>query len=269
MTAPATTSPLLYQPVLFKFFSFSALQTNAGGGCIGKPGPGCFNDSCAYFPENPVTGKGGMGLILTDKFALPTAKNPSQFGPVSRIVLSCTLPENFQELSGLAKGSTGLATMGRYNYSLYRLNQPGLLCPWIFALACPVSSNASGIALFNSAGPYNFLPKSTLLNCSLTVHTISGTRGFDTHTVYWDKSPDYYIGLTSFRALTDAFVKESDDALNLTLVKSVAAIQPLLMQQIRSRTRMGPAVPSIDLVLVTKKSSGESMIEFNGEDQQK
>ncbi|KAL0458092.1 UNVERIFIED_CONTAM: putative aspartic proteinase GIP2 [Sesamum latifolium] len=210
------------------------LQANAGAGCNGKPGPGCSNDTCAYFPENPVTGKGGMGLILSDKFALPTAKNPAQFGPVSQI----------------------------------------------------------GIALFNSAGPYNFSPKIDASKLLTYTPLISGPRGSDTEIFYWLKSPDYYIGLTSFRvngkvvllnqtllaidenglggtklstskpytvlqssifkALTDAFVKESD-ALNLTRVKPVAPFSMCYAADKIPRTRVGPAVPTIDLVLGNKK----------------
>ncbi|KAL0391043.1 UNVERIFIED_CONTAM: putative aspartic proteinase GIP2 [Sesamum calycinum] len=269
--------------------SVMALQSNAGAGCVGKPGPGCSDDTCAYFPENPVTGKGGMGLILTDKFALPTAKNPAQLGPVSQIVLSCTFPNKYSRIyRGLARGSTGLATLGRFNYSLSAQISRGSSDPWIFALCLPSSSNASGIALFNSAGPYNFSPKIDASELLTYTPLISGPRGSDTQIFYWYKSPDYYIGLTSFRvndkvvllnqtllaidenglggtklstskpytvlqssifkALTDAFVKESD-ALNFTRVNPVAPFTVCYAADKISRTRVGPAVPAIDLVL--------------------
>ncbi|KAK4441687.1 putative aspartic proteinase GIP1 [Sesamum alatum] len=282
-----------YQPVLFNSSLCLDLDTSAGGGCNGKPGPGCSNDTCAYFPENPVTGKGGMGLILTDKFALPTAKNPAQFGPVSQIVLSCTFPDKFStNYRGLAKGSTCLATLGRFNYSLSAQISWGSSAPWIFALCLPSSSNATGIALFNSAGPYNFSPK--IDASKLLIHTplILGPRGSDTQIFYWYKSPDYYIGLTSFRvngkvvllnqtlldidekghggtklstskpytvlqssifkSLTDAFVKEST-AVNLTLVKPLAPFSLCYGAAKIPSTRVGPAVPAIDLVLGNNK----------------
>ncbi|KAL0458086.1 UNVERIFIED_CONTAM: putative aspartic proteinase GIP2 [Sesamum latifolium] len=300
-----------YQPVLFNSSLCTELHTNSGGGCYGKPGPGCSNDTCSYFPENPVTGKGGIGLLLTNKFALPTAKSPAQFGPVSHIVLSCTYPDKFSKnYRGLAKGSTGLAMMGRFNYSLSAQISRGSSAPWIFALCLPSSSNASGVALFNSAGPYNFSPKIEVSKLLTYTPLISGPEGSDTQIFYWYKSPDYYIGPTSFRVnrkvvvlnqtllaidenglggtklstsepytvlqssifkvLTDAFVKESD-ALNLTRVKPVAPFSLCYAAYKIPRTRIGPVVPAIDLVLGNKKvlwriQGSNSMMRIKNED---
>ncbi|KAK4441686.1 putative aspartic proteinase GIP1 [Sesamum alatum] len=300
-----------YQPVIYNSSLCLDLDTNAYGNCFNKPGPGCSNDTCTYFPENPVTGKGGLGEILTDKFALPTAKNPAQLGPVSQIVLSCTFPNKYSKIyRGLARGSTGLATLGRFNYSLSAQISRGSSAPWIFALCLPSSSNATGIALFNSAGPYNFSPK--IDGSKLLTYTplILGPRGSDTKIFYWYKSPDYYIGLTSFRvngkvvllnqtllaideigfggtklstskpytvlqssifkALTDAFVKEST-ALNLTLVKPVAPFSLCYAADKVPSTRVGPAVPAIDLVLGSDKVfwriyGSNSMVRIKNED---
>ncbi|KAG8370715.1 hypothetical protein BUALT_Bualt13G0012100 [Buddleja alternifolia] len=104
----------------------------------------------------------------------------------------------------------------------------------------------------------------------------------------WYKSPDYYIGLTSFKvngksvplnrtllaidengfggtrlstskpysvlqssifeALRDAFMKESG-ALNLTLIKPVEPFEVCYGAERITSTTMGPRVPTIDLVL--------------------
>ncbi|KAL0458100.1 UNVERIFIED_CONTAM: putative aspartic proteinase GIP2 [Sesamum latifolium] len=271
-----------YQPVIYNSSLCLDLDTKAYGNCFNKPGPGCSNDTCTFFPENPVTGKGGLGEILTDRFALPTAKNPAQLGPVSQIVLSCTFPNKYSKIyRGLARGSTGLATLGRFNYSLSAQISRGSAAPWIFALCLPSSSNASGVALFNSAGPYNFSPKIHASELLTYTPLISGPRGPDTKIFYWYKSPDYYIGLTSFRvndkvvlsepdAFSHAFAKESD-ALNLTRVNPVAPFSVCYAADKISRTRVGPAVPSIDLVLGNDKVlwkiyGSNSMVRMKNED---
>ncbi|KAL0391031.1 UNVERIFIED_CONTAM: putative aspartic proteinase GIP2 [Sesamum calycinum] len=263
-----------YHPVLFNSSLCTELQTNFGGGCMGKSGPGCSNDTCAYFPENPVTGKGGMGLILTDKFTLPTAKNPSEFGPASQIVLSCTFPDKFSKnYRGLARGSTGLATLGRYNYSLSAQISRGSSAPWIFALCLPSSSNASGIALFNSAGPYNFSPNIDASELLTYTPLILGPRGSDTKILYWYKSPDYYIGLTSFRVndkvvllnQTLLAIDENglggqnleSDALNLTRVNPVAPFSVCYAADKIRSTRVGPAVPAIGIQLITSATTDQ------------
>ncbi|KAI3460867.1 hypothetical protein Pfo_017530 [Paulownia fortunei] len=282
-----------YQPVIYNSSLCLELDTHVYANCFDKPGPGCSNDTCAFFPENPVTWKGGMARLLTDKFALPTAKNPVQLGPVSQIVLSCTYPNKYSKIyRGLAKGSAGLASLGRFNYSLSAQISRGSSSPWIFAICLPSSSTAPGIALFNSAGPYKFSPQIDVSKLLIYTPLILGPQGADTKVSYWYKSPDYYIGLTSFRvngkdvplnqtllaideighggtkistskpytvlqssifkALTDAFVKESD-GLNLTLVKPVEPFSVCYEADEISSTRVGPAVPAIDLVLESNK----------------
>ncbi|PIN03064.1 Aspartyl protease [Handroanthus impetiginosus] len=275
-----------YQPVIYNSSLCINLDTKVYGNCFDKPGPGCSNDTCSYFPENPVTRKGGMGELLTDKFSLTVAKNPAQLGPVSEIVLSCTTPNKYSRIyRGLAKGSTGLASLGRFNYSLSAQISRGSSSLWIFTLCLPSLSNASGIVLFNS-------PKIDVSNSLIYTPLILGPRGADTQSFYWYKSPDYYIGLTSFKvngklvllnqtllaidelglggtkistskpytvlqssiftALADAFVKESGK-LNFTLVNPVEPFSVCYAAEKIPITRVGPAFPAIDLVLQGKE----------------
>ncbi|KAL3626104.1 hypothetical protein CASFOL_029653 [Castilleja foliolosa] len=281
-----------YQPLIYNTSLCIDLKTGAYGNCFEKPGPGCSNDTCSNFPENPVTWKGGMGSILTDKFTLPIAKNPIQLGPVSQIVLSCTLPNKYSKIyKDLAKGSTGLASLGRFNYSLSAQISKGSGSPWIFALCLPGSSNSTGIALFNSAGPYGFNPGVDISKSLIYTPLILGPRGADTKIYYWLNSPDYYVGLTSFRvggkvvplnrtlleiddngrggtklstskpytvlqssvykALIGAFVEgsKSYDGLNYTLAKPVEPFGVCYAADKVQVTRVGPAVPAVDLVL--------------------
>lgn len=280
-----------YQPVIYNSSLCLDLDTKAYGNCFQIPSPGCSNDTCSFFPENPVTRKIATGLLLTDKFALPVAQKQFQLGKVSEIVLSCTAPNEYSRIyRGLAKGSTGLASLGRFNYSLSaqisRASSP--TSPWIFSLCLPSSSKAPGIALFNSPGPYEFSPGIDLSRSLTYTPLILGSRAADTQIFYWYKSPDYYIGLTSFKvneravslnhtllaidengrggtklsssapysvlqtsifnALKDAFVKESV-GYNLTEVKPVAPFGLCYAADKIQNTNLGPAVPTIDLVL--------------------
>ncbi|KAI3449616.1 hypothetical protein Pfo_006281 [Paulownia fortunei] len=281
-----------YQPV----YSNSTLCTDLNPGvfsnCFKPQGPGCFNDSCGFFPENPVTRKIATGELLMDKFALPATTKPGP-GPVSELVFSCTDPTKFSRIyRGLAKGSAGLAALGRFNYSLPAQVSRAFSSPQIFAVCLPGSSKAPGVALFNSPGPYYFSPRTDISKSLIYTQLILGPRGADTQIYYWYKSPDYYIGLTSikvdervvplnqtllaidengrggtkistatpytvlqtsiFKALVDAFVKESA-VLNLTLIAPVKPFSVCYAADKIPSNRLGPSVPTIDLVLQNKK----------------
>lgn len=276
-----------YAPVIYNSSLCLDLDTKAWGNCFNKPGPGCSNDTCSDFPQNPVTLKGGMSNIITDKFALPTINNSARLGPTMQIALSCTFPNQYSKIyRGLARGSTGLASLGRFNYSLSAQISRGSFSPWIFAVCLPSSSNSTGIALFNG-GPYNFSPKIEVSKLLSYTPLILGPKGADTDTTYWYKSPEYYVGLSSFRvngrvvrlnqtllaiddlglggtkissskpysvlqssiykALVDAFVKESA-SLNLAASTAVEPFSVCFEADKVPTTRVGPAVPVIDLV---------------------
>ncbi|KAL0437497.1 UNVERIFIED_CONTAM: putative aspartic proteinase GIP2 [Sesamum radiatum] len=240
------------------------------------------------FLRTRLPGKAAWARSLLTDSPCPPPRIRLSSGLSLRSYFLALYPTNIPGSIEVLPGSTGLATLSRFNYSLSAQISRGSSAPWIFALCLPSSSNASGLALFNSAGPYNFSPKIDVSELLTYTPLISGPRGSDTKIFYWYKSPDYYIGLTSFRvndkvvllnqtllaidenglggtklstskpytvlqssifkALTDAFVKESD-ALNLTRVKPVAPFSVCYAADKISSTRVGPAVPSIDLVL--------------------
>ncbi|XP_057780541.1 probable aspartic proteinase GIP1 [Salvia miltiorrhiza] len=282
-----------YAPVIYNSSLCIDLHTNVYGNCFDKPRPGCANDTCFDFPQNPVTLKGGMGSIITDKFTLPSINTNTNTSPL-QIVLSCTFPNKYSKIyRGLAKGSAGLASLGRFNYSLSALIARGSNSPWIFALCLPNSSNSTGIALFNSAGPYNFSPRIDVSKLLSYTPLILAAKGAETDTMYWYKSPEYYVGLYSFRvggkvvnlnqtllalddlgrggakisssrpysvlqssiykALVDAFVKESA-SLNLTTSAPVGPFSVCFEADKVPTTSVGPVVPAIDLVFPRSKN---------------
>ncbi|KAK4407118.1 putative isomerase [Sesamum angolense] len=90
-----------YQPI----YGNSTLCTDLNPGILLLPTalPVCFNDSCGFFPENPVTWKIATEELLMDKFALPQIRIPGP-GPVSELMFSCTDPTKFSRIyRGLAK----------------------------------------------------------------------------------------------------------------------------------------------------------------------
>ncbi|KAI3449615.1 hypothetical protein Pfo_006280 [Paulownia fortunei] len=274
-----------YQPVYGNSTFCSDIIPGVISNCFEPQAPGCFNDSCSFLPENPVTRKIATGEFLIDKFALPTTTKPGP-GPVSDLVFSCTDPNKFSRIyRGLAKGSSGLAALGRFKHSLPAQVSRAFSSPQIFAVCLPGSSNAPGVALFNSPGPYYFSPGIDISKSLLYTQLILGPVGVDTKIYYYYKSPEYYLGLTSikcvgdaltinesgrggiklstatpytvlqtsiYKSLVDAFVKESA-VLNLTLIAPVEPFSVCYAADKIPSTRLGPSVPTIDLVLQNKK----------------
>jgi hypothetical protein len=50
----------------------ASLHSLACSNCYNAPAPACANDTCALFPENPVTRKSTIANAIIDSLALPT-----------------------------------------------------------------------------------------------------------------------------------------------------------------------------------------------------
>ncbi|KAL8192054.1 hypothetical protein R6Q57_028175 [Mikania cordata] len=94
-----------------------SLGSIACSNCFRPSGPGCHNNSCDLFPENPVIRNAILAQALVDSLALSITdgRNPGQIGMVPNFVLSCS---DDSLLLGLPEGVSGLAGLGRSNYSL-------------------------------------------------------------------------------------------------------------------------------------------------------
>ncbi|KAK4441690.1 putative aspartic proteinase GIP2 [Sesamum alatum] len=283
---------LSYRPIIENTTLCNEMIPQVIGYCYEPARPGCANSSCGFYPENPVTRESSLGDLIQDKFALPLPRKQGQPGPVSELVLTCVNTTIFSKLlRGLARGSVGLASLGRYNHSLPAQLSKSFSSPQVFAICLPSSSKDPGLVWFNSPGPY-FLSPGVDLSKSLTyTPLITAPRGSDTEIYYYYPSPEYYIGLTSikvnersitlnktllaidgeglggvkissskpyselqtsiFQALTDAFVKEAG-RLNLSLIQP--AVKPFkVCYTVEGSGAGGPAVPTIDLVLQSEK----------------
>lgn len=192
-------------------------------------------------------------------------------------------------LQGLAKGVSGLAGLGRSNISLPAQLSVVLSEPYVFALCLSGSRKAAGVALFNSRGPYYFSsPEIDLASTLIYTPLILNPIGSTIITYYLHPSDEYFIGVTSvkvngndvqlnktlltidengfggtkistvvpytvletsiYKAFTDAFIKESA-ALNLTVTTAVKPFSVCYAAREVMSTRVGPAVPTVDLVM--------------------
>ncbi|KAK4408056.1 putative aspartic proteinase GIP1 [Sesamum angolense] len=213
-----------YRPVHAKTALCKEMIPRAIGYCYEPAHPGCANNSCGFFPENPVTRESSAGDLIQDKFALllPGAGKRGQPGPISKLLLSCVSSTIFSKLlRGLAGGSVGLASLGRYNHSLPAQLSTSFSSPQIFSICLPSSSKDPGIDELGRGGV-----------------KISSSK------------PYSELETSVFRALTDAFVKEAG-GLNLSLIQP--AVEPFkVCYAVDEKQGSGagdPPFPTIDLVL--------------------
>ncbi|KAG8370714.1 hypothetical protein BUALT_Bualt13G0012000 [Buddleja alternifolia] len=151
-----------YKPVYSNTTLCDNIRPGMFSNCFEPPGPGCFNDSCGFFPENPVSRKSATGNLLVDKFAV--LKEPGRPGLISELVFACTDASPYAKMyRGLARGSTGLAALGRFNYSLPAQISRVSSSPQIFVVCLPSSSKSKGIRILRHA----FVKESNALNLTL------------------------------------------------------------------------------------------------------
>ncbi|KAL5232570.1 hypothetical protein ABZP36_031346 [Zizania latifolia] len=257
--------------------------------CNGAPSPACLNDTCGGFPENTVTRVSTGGNIITDVLSLPTTFRPSP-GPVATapaFVFTCGATFLTE---GLAAGATGMVSLSRARFALPTQLASTFRFSRKFALCLPPASAGGGV-IFGDA-PYVFQPgvdlSKSLIYTPLLVNPVS-TAGVSTK---GDKSNEYFIGLTGIKvngravplntvllainkkgvggtklstvspytvletsihkAVTDAFAAETAS------IPRAPAVAPFKLCYDGSKvgsTRVGPAVPTIELVLQSESTS--------------
>ncbi|XP_062179561.1 probable aspartic proteinase GIP2 [Phragmites australis] len=257
--------------------------------CSGAPSPSCLNDTCGGFPENTVTQVSTGGNIITDVLALPTTFRPAP-GPLATapaFLFTCGTTFLTQ---GLAAGATGMASLSRARFALPTQLAATFRFSRKFALCLP-PGGAAGVVIFGDA-PYVFQPgvdlSNSLIYTPLLVNPVS-TAGVSTK---GDKSDEYFIGVTGIkvngravplnatllaidkkgvggtklstvapytvlessihRAVTDAFAAET------AMIPRAPPVAPFKLCYDGSKvggTRVGPAVPTIELVLQSEAAS--------------
>lgn len=244
---------------------------------------------CVLSPDNTATRTGTSDYLTQDVVSIQSTdgSNPGRVVSVPNFLFSCA-PTFI--LQGLAKGVKGMAGLGRTKISLPSQFSAAFSFPRKFAI-CLTSSNAKGVVIFGD-GPYVLLPHAddlsqSLIYTPLILNPVSTASGY----FEGEPSTDYFIGVKSikinenvvplnasllsinregyggtkistvnaytvmettiYNAVTDSFVRELAKA-NVPRVASVAPFGACFNSKNIGSTRVGPAVPQIDLVLQSK-----------------
>ncbi|PKU69338.1 gamma conglutin 1-like [Dendrobium catenatum] len=274
-----------YRPARCHSSLCSLAGSDSCGDCFSSPRPGCNNNTCGVFPENPFIRTSTSGELAVDALALRSTDGSTPSTPVSDPAFLFSCAPRFLT-RGLAVGAVGIAGLGRT-----RVAPPTQLAAKFsfrrrFALCLPSTPRASG-ALFFGPGPYNFLPgidaSQSLLYTPLLTNPVSTAGTYSPG----EPSYEYFIGVTAikvgdtvlplnktlltinkktgyggtkistavpyttletsiYKSLTSAF------AAALANVTRVAAVSPFKLcydAKGLGSTRVGPGVPAVDLVL--------------------
>ncbi|KAK0608560.1 hypothetical protein LWI29_032540 [Acer saccharum] len=252
--------------------------------CFSPPRPGCNNNTCAHSPDNTVTNTGMDGGIGTDIVSLQSTdgKSSGRVVTVKKLPFTCG---STSLLEGLANGVTGMAGLGRSKISLPAQFSAAFSFPRKFAICLSSSSSENGVIFFGD-GPYNFLPGTDVSKSLIYTPLILNPVSTASSSFHGDPSTDYFIGVKSikvndiavkvntsllsineegfggtkistvnpytvletsiYNAFTRAFIKATA---NITRVSPVSPFTVCYNSKSIGFTRVGPAVPEIDLVL--------------------
>ncbi|CAI0466330.1 unnamed protein product [Linum tenue] len=228
-----------------------------------SPKPGCYNNTCGLLLENTFTQTGTSGDLGHDLVSIQSTdgSKPGRIVKVPNLLFTCGA--TFL-LDGLAKGVKGMAGLGRTILSLPSQFSAAFNFPRKFAIC--LSDSGKGVVFFGD-GPYVMLPnveisksliytpliinkvnsikinnKVVPLNTTLLKINKEGLGGTKISTV----QPYTVLETSIHKAVVTTFAKE------LSGVPRVAGVGPfeLCYNSVGiGSTRVGPAVPQIDLVL--------------------
>ncbi|XP_031258343.1 probable aspartic proteinase GIP2 [Pistacia vera] len=290
-----------YRPARCGSAQCSLASANGCGDCFSSSRPGCNNNTCGVSPDNTVTRTATGGEVAQDVVSVQSTNgfNPGRNVSAPNFVFSCA-PTSL--LEGLASGVVGMAGLGRTRIAFPSQFASTFSFQRKFAI-CLSSSN--GVVFFGES-PYVFLPNvdaSQLLSfTTLFINPVSTASAF----TQGEPSAEYFIGVKSiqigdnviplnttllsidsqgvggtkistvnpytvledsiYKAVTEAFINQSA-ARNITRAASVAPFDVCFSSSNILSTRLGPNVPTINLVLernVTWSIFGaNSMVEVN------
>ncbi|KAL7126591.1 hypothetical protein ABFS83_14G198400 [Erythranthe nasuta] len=275
-----------YRPVQCRSAQCSLARSKSCGDCFDGPKPGCNNNTCGVSPDNPFTRTATGGELAQDAVSVQST-NGSNLGPftsVPQFIFACA--PTFL-LQGLASGATGLAGLGRARVGLPSQFAAAFSFRRKFAVYLSSSTSSNGVVIFGD-GPYNFLPgidfSPSLRYTPLFINPVSTASAF----TEGDPSDEYFVRVNSIRindkplsinttllkidsegnggtkistvnpytlmqtsiytAFSAAYITEAA-ARNISRVVGVAPFDVCFSSSNVFGTRVGPAVPYIDLVL--------------------
>ncbi|KFK42682.1 hypothetical protein AALP_AA1G026200 [Arabis alpina] len=273
-----------YKPARCNSAVCSRAASNGCGTCNSPPRPGCSNNTCNSIPDNSVTGWASSGEIATDVVYIQSTSgsNPGPVVQIPNLIFDCG-----GIIKGLAKGTVGMAAMGRHNVGLPLQFAAAFSLQRKFAVCL---TSGKGVAFFGNV-TYKFLPDieiSRLTTTPLLINPVSSASAY----TQGEKSSEYFIGVTDikisdksvpinktmlkingdtgfggtklstvnpytvmetsiYNAFTSAFIRAAS-ARNISRVSSVKPFGACFSTANVGVTRVGYAVPEIQLVLQSK-----------------
>ncbi|KAI3805982.1 hypothetical protein L1987_21870 [Smallanthus sonchifolius] len=292
-----------YRPARCRSAQCSLAGADGCGDCFGSPRPGCNNNTCGVSPDNPITRTATGGELATDLVQVRSTSNPGRPVNVSRFLFSCA--PTFL-LQGLASGVSGMAGLGWTRIGLPTQLAAAFSFDRKFAICLSSLKNSNGVIFFGD-GPYNFLPNIDVSQSLRTTRLFINPVSTASSSTQGEPSAEYFIGVSSIRvnnrsltlntsllsidnegnggtkistvypytvletsiynALTTAYIREAATR-NITRVASVAPFDVCFSTTNVLSTRVGPSVPSIELVLQNESvvwmiTGSNSMVQVN------
>ncbi|KAK1380124.1 Peptidase A1 domain-containing protein [Heracleum sosnowskyi] len=223
--------------------------------CYSPAKPGCTNNTCTLFPENPITSSGTSGTLGSDVVSVRSAAGAS----VS--VAQFLLKKKF----GVCLSSTssnGAIFLGEFDSSTAPLTYTPLLVNPVSTAGISTEGEASS-DYFIGVKSININEKAIKIKASLLeINATDGYGGTKISTV----KPYTILERSIYKAVVNAFVKE----LNVSKVASVAPFGACFNSKDIDTAYTGPAVPKIDLVMQNKDVywrifGGNSMISVSND----
>ncbi|GMN73160.1 hypothetical protein TIFTF001_054286, partial [Ficus carica] len=277
-----------YKPARCGSTECNLSQSKACGECYSPPKPGCNNHTCSLSPYNPLIRTSTSGELASDVVSLQSTNgfNPGRVVSAPKVLFTCG--STFL-LKGLASGVTGIAGLGRKKIGLPSQLASAFSFNRKFAVCLTSSTRSKGVIIFGNE-PYVLLPNidvsKNLIYTPLILNPVSTSGSY----FKGETSADYFIGVKSikingkvvplnttllsidkhgnggtkistverytvmqtsiYKAVVGAFVKSLS---KVPRVKAVAPFGACYSSKSLGSTRVGPGVPSVDLVLQSEK----------------
>lgn len=269
--------------------------------------PGCYNNTCIRLATNSINQFTDSGQFGGDLISIQSTNgfNPVSFVSIPNTLFSCS---SHSLLADLANDVKGMAGLGRFEVGLPSQFSKAFKFGNRFAMCLSSSTTSKGVIFFGD-GPYVLLPgidvskslsytplvlnpKSTVpfiegeasseyfigvkgikvngknvpLNTSLLSIDRKGFGGTKISTVH----PYTALETSIYRAFKKVFIREMIADHRVKRVKAVKPFGACFSSKNIGRTRVGPAVPTIDLVLQKENVNwrifgANSMVSVNDE----
>ncbi|KAK4577492.1 hypothetical protein RGQ29_027845 [Quercus rubra] len=276
-----------YMPAHCGSSECSIARSKTCGECYSGPKPGCNNNTCSLMPDNPVIRTSTDGEVAQDVVSIQSTNglNPGKVVSIPKFLFTCG--STFL-LKGLASGVKGMAGLGRTKISLPYQFSSAFRFHRKFAICLSSSTTSNGVIFFGN-GPYVLLPNIDVSKSLIYTPLIKNPVSTASSYFKGEPSAEYFIEVKSiqinekavplnttlltinkegyggtkissvnpytvletsiYNAFAGVFIKE---LANITRVASVAPFGACFSSKNFGSTRVGPAVPPIDLMLQSK-----------------